>query len=49
VGDQTLKIDLSKATQITIQPAPGVTTVTATVVAVAGGKVVARVETRIPV
>lgn len=49
VGDQKVKFDLSKATQVSVQAAPGVTTVTAAVVAVVDGKEVARSEARIPV
>ena len=49
VGDQKLKIDLSKASQVSVQPAPGILSVTATVIAVVEGKEVARVEVRIPV
>ncbi len=47
VGGQKIKLDLSKATQITVQAAPEVVSVSATVVATVDGKEVARTETRI--
>ncbi|HEY1190085.1 MAG TPA: serine protease [Gemmata sp.] len=50
VGGQKLKLDLSKATQLTFQgSAPGADAVTATVVATVAGKEVARAEARLTV
>lgn len=49
VGELKMKVDLAKASQIGIQPAPGILSVSATVIALVGGKEVARVETKIPV
>ena len=49
VGGQKVKLDLSKATQVTVQAAPEVTAVSAAVVAAVDGKEVARTEARIAV
>ena len=49
VGGQKAKFDLSKATQISVQAAPDVVSVTATVIATVDGKEVARTESRIVV
>ncbi|MBW3542409.1 MAG: serine protease [Planctomycetes bacterium] len=49
VGDQNIKLDLSKALQIQVQPAAEVSVVTAAVVASVDGKEVARVEVPVPV
>lgn len=49
VGGQKLKLDLAKATQATVQAAPEVASVSATVVATVDGKEVARFESRLPV
>lgn len=49
VGGQKVKFDLSKATQVSVQAAPEVVSVTAIVIATVGGKEVARTEARIVV
>ena len=49
VGDQKLKLDLAKASQLSLQAAPGITSVLATVIALVEGKEVGRIEIRIPV
>ncbi|MBA4192705.1 MAG: hypothetical protein C0467_32465 [Planctomycetaceae bacterium] len=49
VGGQKLKVDLLKATQVTVAAAPEIVSVLATVVAIAEGKEVARTESRMVV
>ncbi len=49
LAGQKVKIDLAKATQLILQPAPEIVSVIATVVASVEGKEVARTETRMPV
>lgn len=49
VGGQKAKFDLSKATQVSVQAAAEVVSVTATVIATVGGKEVARTEARMVV
>ncbi|MDB5313532.1 MAG: hypothetical protein JWO38_7734 [Gemmataceae bacterium] len=49
LGGQKVKLDLPKATQMTVQSAVEVVSVTATVVATVEGKEVARTESRVPV
>jgi S1-C subfamily serine protease len=44
VGGQKLKLDLAKATQMTVQPAPEIVSVMASVVAISEGREVARAE-----
>ncbi len=48
-GDQKVKLDLSKATQIIVRPPDEIRAVTATVVASLDGKEIGRLESRIPV
>lgn len=49
IGGQQVKFDLSKATQVTVQPAQEVVSVIATVIATVDGKEVARTEARMVV
>jgi hypothetical protein len=44
LGDQKIRLDLSKATQVTVQPPPDIGPVSVSVVASVGGKEVARVD-----
>lgn len=49
LGEQTVKLDLTKATQVTVEPPEAIGPVVATVVATAGGKELARAESAVAV
>ena len=49
LGDQTVKLDLGKASQITVQAAPAVLSVTATIIASFEGKELARTDLKLSV
>ena len=49
LGDQAVKIDLTKTTQVTVRPSEGLFSVKATVVVTVDGKEIGRLENLIPV